>query len=758
VLGFAKTAGVAEKAIGAAGKLANIAGQTAGKFTGKIASGALAKKAIEKTTEAAIESALFQVGSNISEAALGDTTITAQKLLANTGNAAMLGGGLSLGLTAAGGVAGKLASGLKKSIAKAGDLIAGNGAYKSEIDQIADNAVDAMSKNRPTIIDDDVWTNALATKRKEVVDSLSDFLTPEGAAKRQELIKQFGDIGQREKNQAAIYDTLTELTDNNKAAVNFLEEYRDKMIDATNKDFHPGLAKSKAVELLGEVNGMISKVDDKTFTFDQYYVNKANSLAKELAAVVDDGKLGAPGVFRKLNNIKKEIQDIAYPKSRSLSMMSPSEREGVLAFRDFSSKAKNALEDESVFGEMGAIQSTINRAESALIAAKKDGGFLKFFGDKTGAIDGGKINQYLNQAGAAKGVQRDTSLIDFQDATKGLYDTIVKLTKPEQRSFDVDGFYSLLNKNKSAIDEARITQSYESKVRARDMFGMSMLNAVNTLTGGIPVVNKLGTSLDNVIRKYDYAKNSPIKAVEMMSHIEGRAMMFDKAVTKAASMFNSAATSGFAGRSASIAGYESAKAALSSSAEERALAMSNNTDAVTEYAPSIQSAIVTRKAIIDDFLISKLPKTDSTTGIGNFEKHEPSDIEKATWLRYYEAANDPMSVVKNISSGVVTREEIETIKNVYPAVYEQIKSAYVAAMAESKSQPNYQRQTAIAMLFDLPTHKTLEKGFIALMQKNAAIMEQENKASQGAMSAPSSAYSTSLMTDTQRTATRRIRS
>lgn len=86
-------------AVGAAGKLGRLAGRGVTRALGE----GLAGRLVGKAAGAALEGGLFGMGSAVSEAALGDTELTAEKLLAGAGVGALIGGGLG----AVGGLAGE---------------------------------------------------------------------------------------------------------------------------------------------------------------------------------------------------------------------------------------------------------------------------------------------------------------------------------------------------------------------------------------------------------------------------------------------------------------------------------------------------------------------------------------------------------------------------------------------------------------------------------------------------------------------------
>lgn len=115
-------------ALGAAGKLGRVAEGAVARVAGE----GLAGRLVAKATGGALEGSLFGMGSAVSESALGDTDLTAEKLLAGAGVGAVVGGGLgALGGLAAEGLGaakGKLNALAKEKVAQAEAKAASMGA------------------------------------------------------------------------------------------------------------------------------------------------------------------------------------------------------------------------------------------------------------------------------------------------------------------------------------------------------------------------------------------------------------------------------------------------------------------------------------------------------------------------------------------------------------------------------------------------------------------------------------------------------
>lgn len=120
-----KTGRVAEalsaptRAIFGAGRIAE---NLAGNLIGREAEGTLARAAqagVRKAAGAAVEGAAFGVGGELSDSAIQDHELTAEKLLAAAGKGSLLGGALGAGMGAGGELLGSAAKGLGESVLRA---------------------------------------------------------------------------------------------------------------------------------------------------------------------------------------------------------------------------------------------------------------------------------------------------------------------------------------------------------------------------------------------------------------------------------------------------------------------------------------------------------------------------------------------------------------------------------------------------------------------------------------------------------------
>lgn len=139
---------------------------------------------------------------------------------------------------------------------------------------------------------------------------------------------------------------------------------------------------------------------------------------------------------------------------------------------------------------------------------------------------------------------------------------------------------------------------------------------------------------------------------------------------------------------------------------------------VLEEAPMVSAAMGAHFTKTVQFLAGKLPIDPlAHTGI-SFTKSswEPSDVELSTFERYSSAAENPVSVLEDVANGSVTPEQIETLKALYPLVYERLQQGVLDAIMDENVEMSYEQRLNISTLFDVPADPTMTPQFISSMQ------------------------------------------
>lgn len=116
------------------------------------------------------------------------------------------------------------------------------------------------------------------------------------------------------------------------------------------------------------------------------------------------------------------------------------------------------------------------------------------------------------------------------------------------------------------------------------------------------------------------------------------------------------------------------------------------------------------------FLDSKLPR--KTENINPFIKksYPSSDQEIYKFKKYVQAVQDPMSVLKDLNNGNLSREGIEAVRYVYPIIYQEMQSSVYEALEKAGGETSYKQRLQLGILMDMPTDLALEPQAIQGLQ------------------------------------------
>lgn len=166
--------------------------------------------------------------------------------------------------------------------------------------------------------------------------------------------------------------------------------------------------------------------------------------------------------------------------------------------------------------------------------------------------------------------------------------------------------------------------------------------------------------------------------------------------------------------------------------------VSKSTAALSGHAPNVASSLSVKATQAAQFLYDKAPK-DPVGASGIFphlRKYQPSDAEISKWERYVTAVDNPLSILKDLRGGMLTREGVEAVQTVYPKIYSEMAQAMVEELSGLKETLPYQKRLQLATFFGNPTDASGAPDFIAYMQGlHATNPENQQSGAGGGMSA-----------------------
>ena len=130
-----------------------------------------------------------------------------------------------------------------------------------------------------------------------------------------------------------------------------------------------------------------------------------------------------------------------------------------------------------------------------------------------------------------------------------------------------------------------------------------------------------------------------------------------------------------------------------------------------------------------DYLYSQLPKTQRHPGLFSRKQQEqlPSEAQMARFERQVQIVTDPFSVVKELESGTLTRDHVEALRAVYPALHAELIDRVMAKAADPKAPAlDRAKRAKLQLLLGLPLDDSASPESVAMYQ---SFYKQEPEAS-----------------------------
>lgn len=689
----------------------------------------LAAKLAGAAARGATEAELFNIGHNLSEASLGDEKVTAERLLANSGDALSIGAGLGFGLSA-GGMA------VKAAAQKTADALNGLSTFVAEKfpganSEILNNYAEKTASR-------------VGMKPEEVKALFEKAGTKEGAELRANLkTADFVSPQERDEINRAFKEHLEsarEAVSESKAKA--FDEFRPREVENLVADLHPERASESAYKLSDDMANAAKAMRDNPDKFTKNLVSKLEEVeagyTKRLIKIESPAEL-----FKLINETKQTLDKQILRWGKSIS---PEHGETVDVITGLRSALRDNLENEVIWGSAAARQSAFNEASSRLATAEqrlfgkgsKVGEFGKVVvgrgGRPTVEVSSKKINTFLSQTGAARSETAEQALREYIDAAKAFAGQVEQSAGSAGVDYSSDGARSLLEKATKIADEAEKKLALESKVRqaARlDDIGYNMFPgaagaAMGAAMHSIPGVAALGLgakAVGGAVVDALSAGVNPIAAAKTLSRIEGFALGTAKKMAKAIDgMTKLAETAGqnAADRGAlgavmrvaphnddAVTRFERAKTQvrdIQASGVGQLTAYHAGTAGLEDHAPVTQRAVVDTQMRIGAFLQSKLPSDPFAASTMNPRSStwRPSDAEMARYQRYHSAATNPLGAIQAAVDGRVSAESIEAVKTLYPGIYNDFRQQLFERVAMKGKPISRQSAVALSLMFDVP--------------------------------------------------------
>lgn len=737
-------------------KLAGTIGEEAAKATGS--------KLLGSAAQASAEAFAYNVAKNLSESVLGDEKMTAQRLLAHSGQALAIGGGLGLGIPIA-------AKGVQLGAQKARQAIDALGTtLKERVLPAAGEAVaGAYSKAYGAV------TGKGDEAANEVFAMLQGSFKPGAAAEREKFVRA---ISPDEFNQTheVFTSQLSDAFDNVQA---IMKRGRQQLRPGEMDNLLEGVEMRPALadfgQLINTVAATAKKMADEPLLYDQTYRREVERMVEALEQRVGSeaggGKVGfesTKDLWNTVNKIKgSALNDIAY--TTNLRTAGRAEVNAVMEMRQLYRSFKEHLENPALYGDAAARQASYNESISTLLGlieknkgSGAQGAFQRHFLGPDGFVDSAKTLKMLRKIGSSRDVESVAALEDFMAASRSFVDQAEKssINAGLDGAVDRAGFESIVSKIADTQRKATEDLAAVSKIRSQDAFGMALLNFQKTVGDTL-----FRDGVFSATVKLAQKAASPFGVVKALSAAEGFALKTSGRISGAVGrmvdkMGSAGVVAGTAVRPyvepASVKlllggllgddpkkatkdrneAYQETLQRLSEAVADPATTGARLTEgvhAIAPHAPMLAQAVTETQMRAIQYLYEKAPKDDNAVSEGPFSQgYQPADWEIAAWERCAAAVQDPLSVLDELEHGTVTQEAVEALQAVYPALYEDVRVQLTKQITETKTNVPYFDRIQLSDLFGVDLDNSLDPAFVNAVQNGyvqAAAAQQSQRQS-----------------------------
>lgn len=120
-------------------------------------------------------------------------------------------------------------------------------------------------------------------------------------------------------------------------------------------------------------------------------------------------------------------------------------------------------------------------------------------------------------------------------------------------------------------------------------------------------------------------------------------------------------------------------------------------DELSETAPELHAQTVAQTYKVAQFLQSKLPATIGAS-LARPDGSPPNMLAVRQFALYYSAATDPSSVLDDLANNRARREQVETLRELWPDTYQAVKAAVLDQM--TKARPRVAQRMRLDLLMD----------------------------------------------------------
>jgi hypothetical protein len=552
-------------------------------------------------------------------------------------------------------------------------------------------------------------------------------------------------------------------------------------------------------ETAAEIERQTAGVDGLQRTFGKQVENMRKAAA-EIGGLTEDTAENLAKMHRAADLAKREFDRVLASGPRG--QLSDDARGVYNFFRQSNgaNRLRSALADSQLFGEeIAATQAAVNQAWSKAIPRLKDiqGRLLREGMNPTEVdpfqlekvVDPSKVLPFIRNIGSAEQEFNAQTLAEWAQTQLDLQQTALRLFKPTARQAQrIEESIGALQVMKRDIDRARSASARveAAKVIAEDAQSALTRAAADNLGG----VGRVLTTMLDLERRATMERTLSALVGDADKRINDAAKAFVRGAEKPGRFVAEAAKATARGAqqvdkpAPQIKPREAVAKELATTAPKETRAkraeealrqittittIAGTPQAIEAFAyqgttpmhsstdPRLSQNVALSMGRTIAYLASKAPPVfQSNTLQPQLVQRQLSDAEIARWNAYVTTAAKPLSVLDDLARGTIRREQVETLRALYPALYSSMSAKVLEALHDSRAEVSYTQRVLLGTLFAAPTDPTLQPASIRALQ--AAFAPVAPPAPSGASGRPGrvrGSFAADLRTSSESLAARR---
>jgi hypothetical protein len=753
----ARAAGTARSVLGGLGTVGRATGFVGEAIGGRVARAVageapglgrrILSRAAGTAAEGVVEGGLGGIRQVLTEDALGEHSLTAERVIAGAGLGALFGGATGFGLGGAGSALGE-----------------GFGAGLRGGRQLLSSGSETLSR---------AWQQRTG---RELAPGVGELLTDTYARASslasgadQNTIRRFVDLGADGQRARAIVargdDVLEDGTRRIREDLTALEG-----VSAHVQDFARGslkrqpIARTIRTDTIGDqlaaaqsAVGRANALSDDILANPHIYAGGGGvaqgrhlatavrgfgeDLARAMERAGSEPAEAAADIYITLDRMKRRIGQMQ-------NQTRDPEAQRVL--RDlYDSEFRPLLEQEALWGApVAQLQRETNAAWTNYLTRRRDFEGMFLAEGERDAVDAfrrlsegdpAKIRGFLGRVGSAANDRAEETFREVLTSQAALSDAITRnFDVPTELAASAQGARAGLDRIRRTLDE--VTESASTLNQFRQLSGAGSVE--RAIIGG-DIGSSIAGAPGAIIAG---ALFNPGQAVRVLGVLDRLQSQTNTQISDSVRRFLGRAAKGGAsaargvGRAASRGARAAARPlpkvsviayrekiaelnALMTDPERQTRELAEGTSAIGADAPQVQQHIQTSAVRALNYLHQQIPAQNRNTAAELIPGRErpPARADMERFMRAARVVEDPLSILEDLENRRLRRASVDTLRAVYPQLHSQIVQEVASAFAEpNATPPSYSDRIALGTLLGVPTDPSLRPEFLASIQASHA--------------------------------------